>query len=533
MIGEAPSPRTPEAAPPRGIKAPSARGSPLAACPSTGSAAETSTPGSGGSEWNGLPEEDSSSGPSWDDSSSGTSSPPQGPANAPARPRPRPLAPSAGRIGISPLAPLRVPSPASPPAALPPAPPTVGVASTDLRRPFLGGEPGTLAASLGATVGGPGPPRLYWEGFFVILPVFCGYATLFGMQHHVKARLGIKDDGSRISYDFSFAVSSLYLCNLFSRFGHEVVFGWLTPRSRVFLAMAAMVSSMLVIAGPIFALGCHSLCWVAGAYALGGVGVGTFEANILACLTPLGHASKCFAITAIPAGISLVLVGGFFLIGPPVDLPVVACYVSVAVLSLVGMASMALRIPRPPPGSHGAEPATRPLRALARSFGEYRRWCPQMWHYALASSVDMFALSAFAPGLLQYIYDGRVVEVASGVVMSTDSFFALADVGNLLGGITGRYLSYRLRPRHPLLYCSLTLTGVALLVMWKPALVPLGMFLVMMGDGLIYGTVSKHIDTVVPKEFNLVSISAWLFIGDIGSVIGSSQAMLLKELLHG
>jgi len=52
---------------------------------------------------------------------------------------------------------------------------------------------------------------------------------------------------------------------------------------------------------------------------------------------------------------------------------------------------------------------------------------------------------------------------------------------------------------------------------------------VMLGDGLIYGTISRHVDTVVPKEFNLTAISYWLFVGDFGSVIGSTMIPYIRD----
>ncbi len=52
---------------------------------------------------------------------------------------------------------------------------------------------------------------------------------------------------------------------------------------------------------------------------------------------------------------------------------------------------------------------------------------------------------------------------------------------------------------------------MTLIVLKMPLLAPLGTFIVMLGDGLIYGSISKYIDAKIPKEFNLVAISFWLF----------------------
>jgi len=378
-----------------------------------------------------------------------------------------------------------------------------------------------------------GAGRAYWEAFFVVAPLFCGYAALFGLQHNVKAAFKIKDDSSSLSHDFGVAVSALYISNLIFRFAHNIFFGCVTPRKRVYLSMTAMMLSMLVIAVVIMILESHRLCWVVLAYSLGGVGVGSFESNLLACLTPFGHRTKHIAILGIPVGITLVLVGGFFLMGPPFELPVTTIYLGVAVGLFLGMLVLALRIPvvandpsTPTKGQIG-------LRKFVDDVRQFRRWLPQLWHYPVATMVDMFTLSCFSPGVALYLYNQKTVAVGLGVVMHTDSFFAAYNTTNMLGGLLGRWMSYKLSPRHPLVYSVFNLIGVALLLTRVPSLAPLSTFLVMLGDGLIYGTVSRHIDTHVPKEFNLTALSYWLFIGDFGSIFGSNMISYIRDWVVG
>merc|ERR1719199_1109088 len=97
------------------------------------------------------------------------------------------------------------------------------------------------------------------------------------------------------------------------------------------------MASMLVISIAIFFMDSRNIGWVMIAYALGGVAVGTFEANFLCCLTPLGPRTKHVAITAIPVGVTTVLVGGFFAMGPPFDIPPIAIYIGVALGVFCGM----------------------------------------------------------------------------------------------------------------------------------------------------------------------------------------------------
>eukprot|EP00415_Alexandrium_ostenfeldii_P001533 UN1533 len=134
----------------------------------------------------------------------------------------------------------------------------------------------------------------------------------------------------------------------------------------------------------------------------------------------------------------------------------------------------------------------------------------------------MFALVAFCPGVVLYVYNAETVTLSKGLVLPTNTFIAVVSIFNLLGGVTGRWLSYRVHPRHPSSYGLLTLAGIFLILQWVPLLTPLGTFLVMIGDGLIYGSISRHIDSRIPRQFNLIAISVWLLIGDVGSMLGSN-----------
>ena len=388
---------------------------------------------------------------------------------------------------------------------------------------------GALLACSDAPIAG----RVYWEAFFVVVPIFSGYAALFGLQHEIKVRFGIHDNSSSASHDFSFACSFLYIFNFIFRFAHNIVFGCMGARGRTFVAMGSMVAAMLVIAVLIMLLESYHLGWVVLAYCLGGMSIGSFESNFLSCLTPFGHRSKHLAITGIPVGISLLLVGGFFVMGAPLQVPATALYFAVAVGACCGMIVIAVRFPNLTNGAavdRTAQPGFRKFRGDVKQF---RRWLPQLWTYPVATMIDMFVISAGSPGVALYIYDKATVTLAQGWVLQTTSFFAIFNVCNMLGGLTGRWLSYRVHPRHPVLYTVFSAVGVVLLLVKVPLLAFPSTFLVMLGDGLIYGSISRHIDTNIPQEFNLVALSFWLFVGDIGSVTGSNLISYIRDWVVG
>jgi len=234
-------------------------------------------------------------------------------------------------------------------------------------------------------------------------------------------------------------------------------------------------------------------------------------------------------ITAIPVGITSVLVGGFFVMGPPLHVPATAIYLAVAFGVFCGMVLFIVRIPR----ASNVEGTQQNLKQFVADAKQWRAWLPQLWHYPVATAVDMFTLSAFSPGVALYIWDTKTVTVTAGFTMATASFFAFFNTFNMLGGLLGRILSYRVKPRHPLCYIGFNLLGASLLLLKQPIVALFSTFLVMMGDGLIYGSISRHIDTNVPQRYNLVAISFWLFVGDFGSVLGSNLISYIRAWVVG
>ena len=137
------------------------------------------------------------------------------------------------------------------------------------------------------------PP--FKSAIFCVIPLFMGYACLFSLQGKIKDAYGITTQGERFE-QFGNAVSFLYMGNLVFRFAHNILFFCLSPRIRVLIAMLSMVAALnLLLWGVFICQLTHTLAWVYGAYALGGVAVGTFEANLLSSITPLGHQTKLWA----------------------------------------------------------------------------------------------------------------------------------------------------------------------------------------------------------------------------------------------
>lgn len=364
------------------------------------------------------------------------------------------------------------------------------------------------------------PKKVHCETFFVVYPFYFAYATLFGLQHQVKERLGIEDDASHASYMFGFVISLQYVFNLIFRFMHGVVFSHLSSRERVFAAMFTMIFSMLLLASPL----AGGLPEVMVAYALGGIAIGTFEPNFLSCITHLGHETKSWAILGIPFGVSSLLIGGFLSMGPPLDAPARCIYAFTVCILLVGIAIMAFAIP----GSQLSETSSEPSSS---GFCRYPEWLPQVWSQSLAYFVNMLTVALVSPGVWLYIFDEETVTVFPEWYLATDLFFSLLNTFNMLGSVLGRWLSYHCCLRHPLMYIVFSFAGVFLMFLKIPLLLPLASFLVMFADGLIYGSVSRHIDDTISKDLNLISISYWCLNGDVGAIIGTNLIPFLRGIM--
>jgi hypothetical protein len=59
------------------------------------------------------------------------------------------------------------------------------------------------------------------------------------------------------------------------------------------------------------------------------------------------------------------------------------------------------------------------------------------------------------------------------------------------------------------------------------------MFLVMFANGSIYAHTTKHVDVEVGKRFNLIALSIWLFVGDIGSFTAAQLVAKVRAAVGG
>jgi len=259
-------------------------------------------------------------------------------------------------------------------------------------------------------------------------------------------------------------------------------------------------------------------------YILGGVGIGSFEANLISCITPLGHETKKWAIMGMPLGYNGTTIGAFllFLAAPHSRVLEGIVFGFVGIMNVFGIVYLHYRVPDVP-----FEASSDDAKKFVRSLWTVKEWLPLYWMNCVAMCFNMFGVILMS-SIVLYIFDVPDVPLVprSTVTLPRDAFQAIYNFCGFSGDFIARRLAYNPRfprfiGRYPLVALVLTFLGIFFGVTKVCFLGWMGMFLVMFGNGTIYGATTKHVDDVIPRTFNLVALSVWLFIGDAGSFVAS------------
>ena len=137
-----------------------------------------------------------------------------------------------------------------------------------------------------------------------LVAVFMGCAALVLLQHRLSQAMHL--DGGTTAAEkqaaavFEHGTSFNYIGNLIFRLAHNFVFSCLRPRHRVYISLSFMTLAMALLGFVVVLGGSHWVGWVYICYFMGGIAIGTFESNLLTSITPLGHATKVWAIVGMP-----------------------------------------------------------------------------------------------------------------------------------------------------------------------------------------------------------------------------------------
>jgi hypothetical protein len=381
------------------------------------------------------------------------------------------------------------------------------------------------------------PSRLaYISFFFVVLPVFAAYACGFSLQSRLLNYRVNPAHSTVVDDEFGLAVSLLYWGNLLFRLGHAVAFPFLSPFFRVALAIGTMLAAELIFSWIMFCTESVSVVPVAIAYALSGVGIGTFEACIMSLASVASNARR-YALVAIPCGISAITILGFLFldladdgrIGLSPSAATGCLYFAVAVMLAAALAILLLRLPRT--ATEDDNQSLQYIKAALRREA-VDAWFPHVWLAALCMMLNMFSVSLTSSGFMQFMYDDPIVQFRFlPMRVENATFVSILGVATFVGDFGGRAIGPVIKVISPPLWLIGNVIGVALAFSMAPELAVLGSGLVMAGNGLIYSQSMIRIDRHVAPLWNLVATSTFLFTGDVGSVVSSSIQQPLKHLL--
>lgn len=371
--------------------------------------------------------------------------------------------------------------------------------------------------------------RTFRSVILATLPIFMGYSALNALQRKVKLKIGISDEDYSGSELFSFACSLLYAGNLCFRLLHNVLFACLRPRQRVFLSLALMSCSMMALGVGVFLLGIKSIAIIFIAYGLGGVAIGSFESNVLSCISPLGHGTKTWAVMGLPIGYNIINIGSFALLWATNDSEAVQALMYFLVIAGCAMGAFVFAVVLPRVDVAGNSDT---LAAFTKDLKAWRDWFPHVTWNSLALCVNMFSVAMFS-SIALYIYDNPggvpLMGSASDIIISKSMFMMVYNVCTFTGDTVSRKLAYKMKPRNPMIFLLATVIGTFLCLTKIAILSWPGVMLVLFANGGIYASTTKHIDVWVRKDQTLVALSVWLFLGDIGSVTGANVLYKIRE----
>jgi MFS family permease len=368
----------------------------------------------------------------------------------------------------------------------------------------------------------------YRAAFFIASPVFMAYACCFSLQKHLATQFGLYEgiSGSHLSRVYGIGVSFVFFFNLLFRVGHNLVFGCLSPRNRIVVALCSVSVGMSILffvsvlpVPPYF-----DVPWVFVAYAFVGVGNGTFSPNILNIVHPLGETRR-WVVLAMPSGVASITIFGFALIG--LGVPYQFFYAAVA-LAAVTSILVYLRTIYPIATS---ESVTFDLKQFCADLFNIRHWFPGIWRYALAFMINMMFLSLFGPGCTLYVYQRRVSYRLLGTTIGHSWFMFIYNCGSFLGDFVSRRVMDQKKIVHPALHIGVALFALVLNLALIPEIAPLAAFGFSWTNGTLYTQSTRLIGELFPERYHLTATSVWLFTGDLGSTAGSNLVQVLVPVI--
>jgi hypothetical protein len=267
----------------------------------------------------------------------------------------------------------------------------------------------------------------------------------------------------------------------------------------------------------------QSVAWVFVAYAFMGICEGTYGPNMLNVVNHMGD-TRTWVILAMPCGVATITIVGFGFMA--FGMPYYWLYVAAGGLAVVAIVVYLLTLYRVA-GEVADDFDLKKFRSEVKQFG---KWFPQIGWHSGVFIVNMVCLAMFNPGCTLYAYSTRVTYRLFGFTTSHDVFMVTYNVGSFLGDFVSRRVMVRKRIVSPLWFFVLLLVAFGLVISLVPEIAPLAAFGFSWANGGLYSQTTRLIGDLFTMEFHLTAMSTWLFLGDVGSTVGS---LLIQEVRPG
>lgn len=372
--------------------------------------------------------------------------------------------------------------------------------------------------------------KTYYSAFLITLPVFMGYACCFALQRNLSLVFGLTEgvSGTKLSKIYGYGVSFVYFFNLIFRvFGHNIIFGCLTPRNRIIAALASDIIGMSLLSYFSFSKTTPHVAWVFVCYSFIGICEGTYGPNMLSITNHFGN-TRLWVILAMPAGVATITIIGFLLMACGV--PFQIFYIATACMAFISIIVYLCTI-YPAAGNIEHEAEKFDLKQFGHDLKEIGKWFPKIWAHSLIFLINMVCLSMFNPGCILYAYSSRVTFKLFKVTISHDWFIAIYNVFGFCGDFFSRRVMDKKKIIHPAFYFLLLCFAFAINISLIPEISPIAAFLFNWSNGGLYCQSTKLIGKTFKTKYGLTATSTWLFIGDAGSTTGSSIIQYVRSYI--
>jgi MFS family permease len=261
----------------------------------------------------------------------------------------------------------------------------------------------------------------------------------------------------------------------------------------------------------------QSVAWVFIAYAFMGICEGTYGPNMLNLVNHMGD-TRTWVILAMPSGVATITTIGFALMAAGMAYYVM--YIATAVLAAVAIVVYLLTLYR---AAKEAEPRGDHFNftQFVIDLKQIKKWFPKIWLHSAVFIVNMACLALFNPGCTLYAYSTRVTYRLFKFTTSHNIFMLIYNLGSFFGD----FLSRRVMVKHalvsPLWFFLLLVLSFAIVISLIPEIAPLASFGFSWANRGLYAQTTRLIGDLFTWQYHLTAMSTWLFIGDVGSTVGS------------